>query len=62
MSPTEASTFARHRYAHDACLLRRWDDSAKVAARTTPGLKSYRATLLAQLHTLGNQHESDQNP
>jgi phosphonate degradation associated HDIG domain protein len=49
MSPTEASTFAQRRYAHDACRLRRWDDNAKVAARTTPGLTSYRATLLAQL-------------
>ena len=51
MSPTEASTFARRRHARDACRLRRWDDNAKVAARTTPGLESYRATLLAQLDT-----------
>jgi phosphonate degradation associated HDIG domain protein len=54
MSPTEASTFARQRYAHDACRLRRWDDNAKVAGRTTPELKSYRAALLAQLDTHEN--------
>ena len=54
MSPTEASRFARHRYANDACQLRRWDDNAKVAGRTTPELKSYRAALMAQLSTHEN--------
>jgi phosphonate degradation associated HDIG domain protein len=40
-SETEASTFLDKPYAGDAIRLRRWDDQAKVAKLTTPGLSHY---------------------
>jgi phosphonate degradation associated HDIG domain protein len=45
MSPAEATTFIRRRYANPACRLRRWDDRAKVANLAIPPFEHYRPAL-----------------
>lgn len=47
MDAGEIARFRRLRYADEACRLRRWDDSAKVADRHVPPLETYRQTLEA---------------
>jgi len=41
MSPGEAARFAEHRWLRDAVALRRWDDQAKVAGKTTRSLEDW---------------------
>lgn len=45
MTAEEVAKFRRHRYAEDACCLRRWDDAAKVPNRLVPPLEHYRERL-----------------
>lgn len=45
MSNAEAATFAQRRHADAACRLRRWDDRAKTAGRSTPVFEHYRPVV-----------------
>jgi predicted HD phosphohydrolase len=40
-SDAEADAFLQRPYAEDALRLRRWDDTAKVEGKPTPGLDHY---------------------
>lgn len=40
-SDAQAAEFAARPYAHDAVLLRRWDDRAKVSGKATPGVDAF---------------------
>lgn len=47
MNTAEITRFRRLRHSDDACRLRRWDDSAKVADMHAPPVENYRETLEA---------------
>jgi phosphonate degradation associated HDIG domain protein len=49
-SSAQCRRFERSRFATDAIRLRRWDDSGKVAGRSTPGLEHY-WPVLSRLYT-----------
>lgn len=45
MNAREIAEFRRHRYAQDACRLRRWDDAAKIPDRLVAAFEHYRERL-----------------
>jgi predicted HD phosphohydrolase len=45
MAPAEIARFSAHPWAHDAIVLRRWDDSAKVIGKPTRPLTAWEPLL-----------------
>jgi phosphonate degradation associated HDIG domain protein len=52
-APDGMQAFLRRPYAREAMQLRRWDDEAKVAGRSTPGLEHFEPALAAGARSAG---------